>query len=105
MRVPGKAPRYFCEHCGLEVKRDAHVCPGCGRFFSSVKCPKCGYSGNAGKFRSGCPVCGYSGAVVDSYRPVSGGKRRETIPLSTWLYLLAFALLLVSIFALWTALR
>ena len=61
----GKAPRFFCEHCGAEVGRDERACPECGRFFSAVRCPRCGFSGSAGKFADGCPVCGYSMPAVD----------------------------------------
>jgi hypothetical protein len=53
-------PRFFCEHCGAEVPRDAKNCPRCGRYFLSVKCPACGFVGAEGLFGDGCPVCGYS---------------------------------------------
>ena len=41
--------------------RDTKVCPYCGRIFTSVLCPKCGFSGDPERFRTGCPVCGHSG--------------------------------------------
>jgi predicted RNA-binding Zn-ribbon protein involved in translation (DUF1610 family) len=52
--------RFFCENCGAEVPRDAKNCPKCGRFFASVRCPSCGFTGEEALFRGGCPVCGYS---------------------------------------------
>lgn len=53
-------PRFFCEHCGAEVPRSARRCASCGRIFSSVLCPKCGFSGAENLFSAGCPDCGYS---------------------------------------------
>ena len=34
--------KFFCENCGTEVPGKARICPVCGKFFASVKCPKCG---------------------------------------------------------------
>jgi ssDNA-binding Zn-finger/Zn-ribbon topoisomerase 1 len=51
--------RYYCENCGAEVRAGASSCPRCGRVFSAVRCPKCGYTGKAADFRTGCPLCGY----------------------------------------------
>jgi len=65
-----KKPRYYCERCGAEVRKDARVCPRCGRFFSSVKCPRCGYVGEADDFAAGCPVCGYADAANPSPEPI-----------------------------------
>ena len=64
-----KRPRYFCEHCGREVRKNAKICPRCGRFFSSVKCPRCGYTGQAEDFEAGCPVCGYAEAANAAPEP------------------------------------
>lgn len=100
-----KKPRYFCEHCGAEVGRNAKVCPACGRFFSSVKCPRCGYSGEPGLFRRGCPVCGYtvpgpkSGASEPASVPPSSG------PLPLWIYVLALAALVAALVVFWTTTR
>lgn len=55
--------RFFCENCGTEVRADAKVCRSCGRFFSSVRCPKCLYTDDARMFLHGCPRCGYAGGV------------------------------------------
>jgi Double zinc ribbon len=51
--------RYFCEHCGKEVPRNSRRCPHCGKFFSSVQCPRCGHQGEGRTFDAGCPSCGY----------------------------------------------
>jgi len=54
-----KPPRFFCNNCGTEVASGENRCPECGRYFSSVKCPRCGFSGEEQLFRDGCPVCFY----------------------------------------------
>ncbi len=55
-----KAAKFFCENCGAEVPQAAKMCRHCGRFFSSVRCPQCGTTGNPDKFSKGCPTCGYA---------------------------------------------
>jgi predicted RNA-binding Zn-ribbon protein involved in translation (DUF1610 family) len=55
-----KQARFFCENCGAEAARDAKQCQKCGKFFSSILCPSCGFSGEEFLFDRGCPVCGYS---------------------------------------------
>ncbi|MDR1625765.1 MAG: zinc ribbon domain-containing protein [Spirochaetia bacterium] len=52
-------PAFFCQNCKKEVSARDKICPYCGRFFTDVRCPKCGYSGEALEFRFGCPSCGY----------------------------------------------
>jgi predicted RNA-binding Zn-ribbon protein involved in translation (DUF1610 family) len=51
--------KFFCENCGSEVPLNAKLCPKCGRSFSSVRCPACGFVGEEGLFGKGCPACGY----------------------------------------------
>ena len=51
--------KYYCESCGKPVPETAHSCPFCGKNFTSVKCPVCGFSGNEKDFADGCPGCGY----------------------------------------------
>ena len=53
-------PKFFCENCNAEVRRDAMICPQCGRFFASVRCPECGFTGTHKEFKKGCPSCGYA---------------------------------------------
>lgn len=55
-----KEAKFFCENCGEEVAQNARFCKKCGRFFSSVRCPKCGKVGSAHAFAKGCPQCGYA---------------------------------------------
>ena len=55
-----KQPKFFCENCNAEVRRDAMICPYCGRFFASVRCPSCGFTGTHKEFKDGCPSCGYA---------------------------------------------
>jgi predicted RNA-binding Zn-ribbon protein involved in translation (DUF1610 family) len=69
-----RTPRFFCDNCGAEVSFHAKQCPRCDRFFQSVRCPSCGFTGEEALFTQGrtpgCPVCGY--AV-----PAGGGRTRR----------------------------
>ncbi|MBI9108229.1 MAG: hypothetical protein JEZ04_15875 [Spirochaetales bacterium] len=53
--------KFFCDNCGWQVNKDESICPHCGRYFKSVKCPACGFAGRASLFFDGCPACGYAG--------------------------------------------
>jgi predicted amidophosphoribosyltransferase len=79
-------PHFFCENCGAEVPLTVKRCPGCGRFFESVRCPKCGLTGTESQFTKGCPGCGYS----------PGRKFRKKTPeegaLPFWIYIILAAL-------------
>ncbi len=55
-----KEAKFFCESCGSEVPRNSKVCPTCGKFFASVRCPQCGRIGSNDDFKNGCPTCGYA---------------------------------------------
>lgn len=96
----GRGPRFFCDHCGAEVPRNARRCPSCNRIFSSVLCPKCGFSGAERLFAAGCPVCGYSAIPQNDELRVSSGDRvplQSAGPLPLWVYALtALALLAVA---------
>lgn len=79
--MENKKPRFFCENCNAEVKRDARFCNKCGHFFASVKCPACGKVGSASIFKNGCPVCGY--AVGDSDTSACTQKDKTSVKTST----------------------
>ena len=100
-----KQPKFFCEHCNAEVRRDAMICPHCGRFFASVRCPSCGFTGTHKEFKNGCPSCGYAfGANVyenkkDNTKKIkkkkfniiryvgrNGNIRTDADPLPLWIY-------------------
>jgi uncharacterized membrane protein YvbJ len=51
---------FFCENCGKEVRPGAFTCPWCGRVFTAVRCPECGFEGKASEFTHGCPACGFN---------------------------------------------
>lgn len=59
-RSKSKEAKFFCESCGSEVPRNSKVCPTCGKFFASVRCPQCGRIGSNDDFKNGCPTCGYA---------------------------------------------
>lgn len=61
--------RFFCESCGAEVGHSEKVCPSCGKTFTAVKCPRCGFEGGAKQFGRGCPQCGY----LNVLSPLAGG--------------------------------
>jgi hypothetical protein len=88
-----RSPRFFCDHCGAEVGRKAGKCPRCGRFFGSVRCPACGFTGDEGRFKNGCPSCGYS-----SPGSVGAGKKENPAagPLPLWVYLVSILALLCA---------
>ena len=60
-----KSPFFYCENCGREVNSNLNTCPGCGEKFISVRCPSCGYTGNAELFKKNCPNCGYTGDIKE----------------------------------------
>lgn len=60
MKKTDKEAKFFCESCGSEVPRKSRFCPVCGKFFASVRCPKCGHTGATEDFKNGCPNCGYA---------------------------------------------
>ncbi|MDR1587032.1 MAG: zinc-ribbon domain-containing protein [Treponema sp.] len=92
-----KKPRFFCEHCGAEVQPDEKTCPRCGRFFASVRCPACGFSGEEKLFAGGCPACGYSSPVSQNRSvPSAAPPLRAAGKLPVWVYILTiFSLLFV----------
>ena len=93
-----RTPHFYCEFCGVEVGKDARVCPRCGRFFSSVKCPKCDYVGKSDDFTSGCPVCGYAEAANPSPEPIK--PLTQLAPLLPWWAFLVTAVILAALIAL-----
>jgi hypothetical protein len=94
-----KSPHYFCENCGAEVPKLAKVCPRCGRFFSSVKCPKCGFVGVPDDFDFGCPDCGYAEAANAAPEPIKAySELREARPVPWWAYLCA-SLVIIALLA------
>lgn len=81
MKFKKQHAKFFCENCGAEVSENARVCRYCGRFFSSVRCPKCGASGTAEMFDKGCPNCGYAGnkEATISYTARDGSEMRKRL--------------------------
>ncbi len=97
--MASKKARFFCEFCGAEVKRDDKLCKTCGRFFASVRCPKCGTTGGPGDFKRGCPNCGYAfGKDSGRNAVIKTKKGGEPDSLPFWIYAAVFLLTLVVAF-------
>ncbi len=90
--------RYFCDLCGTEVPKNTIRCPSCGRYFTAIQCPRCGFRGEEKDFAQGCPRCGYmkiaagaagtgpsggsdsSGTARPAGRSKARGRRKRTAP-------------------------
>ncbi|MDR0643156.1 MAG: zinc-ribbon domain-containing protein [Treponema sp.] len=112
----GKKPRFFCDNCGAEVAMSAKSCPQCGRFFASVRCPKCGFTGRDDDFVRGCPACGYSAVPLSVPHKAGGdykkslqwggkgpGVRAGAVPI--WIYFFAALILICVLTLLYNLLR
>ncbi|MDR2841985.1 MAG: hypothetical protein LBV52_02165 [Spirochaetaceae bacterium] len=93
-----KKPRFFCDGCGHEVAANAGRCPCCGKYFASIRCPKCHWTGDQAAFSNGCPKCGYSssaGEKTASKNPISYPKKgaAETVP--SWFFATAISFLVL----------
>lgn len=101
-----QSPKFFCEHCGKQVKRNTRICPHCGSFFTSVRCPACGYTGSARDFVKGCPKCGY--AVKSQFgqninkdkKEITSPKRKkyshkEALPIWVYIFVLTWLITLI----------
>lgn len=125
MKKDNKQAKFFCESCGKEVKPNAKVCSYCGKFFSSVRCPKCGKTGSNSEFEKGCPSCGYAvnnnftGNIKNaSYSPannkghfyfhnkssVKNKKSNSSDSLPLWMYLACIFTLIIIIICLYSCL-
>jgi DNA-directed RNA polymerase subunit RPC12/RpoP len=75
--------RYFCDLCGTEVPKNTVRCPNCGRYFTAIQCPRCGFRGEEKDFAQGCPKCGYmkisrpSGSVGERKATLTAGRRKD----------------------------
>jgi hypothetical protein len=75
--------RFFCESCGAEVSHAAKICPSCGKTFTAIRCPRCGFEGGAKQFSRGCPGCGYLNVVPPADVGAAGGPAdRRRVPRS-----------------------
>ena len=97
-----KKPRFFCDNCGYEVGSEAKLCPYCGRYFSSIRCPNCEYSGPDRMFQNGCPLCGYSAPAKKDpkskpIREKQPSYSKPAEPLPFWTYIVAVIIFLVMV--------
>ena len=99
LKPKNQKPRFFCDNCGEEVDNDVKSCPYCGRFFASVRCPSCGFSGEDRLFHNGCPVCGYSADGNAKPRKKPKAKKGKPVeePLPVGAYIISAIALLVAI--------
>lgn len=117
MRISrSKKAKFFCEFCGKEVHQNDKVCQYCGKFFASVRCPKCGKVGRTEEFTHGCPACGYavynpkarlglrSGkGPFDKFRD-RGTSRNYDGSLPFWMYIIVIAVLVALVIGLYSCL-
>ncbi len=87
--------RFRCDNCGRAVPLRHDTCPHCGKRFTAVLCPMCGFEGDSSLFRNGCPSCGYqgAGAAPAGVQPRPGKPPKP--PLPSWFYLWSSVALLV----------
>lgn len=76
----GMKARFFCESCGAEVRHSERVCPSCGKTFTAVRCPRCGFEGGAKQFARGCPSCGYLNVIPPHGDRVDAGPAAGARP-------------------------
>jgi predicted amidophosphoribosyltransferase len=100
-------PKFYCENCGAEVPLLAKSCPQCGRSFTSVRCPSCGFTGEESLFRRGCPICGFSLKKAEKEKQKQLQQKQvsqtanETGGLPSWVYFLialAFTAVIIGFF-------
>lgn len=118
-----KQAKFFCESCGSEVPRNARTCPTCGKFFASVRCPKCGKTGSTEDFKKGCPACGYAVHPENGngrygyssnngnsgiFKGLLGGSKKKNRgsdgPLPIWIYVVCIAILISLVVLLYSCL-
>ena len=87
--------RFRCDNCGHHVPLKHDACPHCGKRFTAVLCPACGFEGDASLFRGGCPSCGYQGARTGAPAPGQRPRKPARPPLPGWFYLWSSVALLV----------
>ncbi|HUH45214.1 MAG TPA: zinc ribbon domain-containing protein [Treponemataceae bacterium] len=95
-----KKPSFFCERCGTKVAQNEKACPHCGRYFASVKCPSCNFTGESKDFTQGCPRCGYALPKETYSKQNTKGKNTINDSLPFWVYLVALLLLVLVLFLL-----
>lgn len=121
-----KEAKFFCESCGAQVKQNAKFCTNCGKFFSSVRCPKCGCTGRTEQFIKGCPECGYAVTPTSVQNRLLQNTNSNTNKKSTnklnkfhlfsrrnynsdslpgWIYFISIASLIVIIFCMYSCLH
>jgi rubrerythrin len=95
-----KKPSFFCERCGTKVAQNEKACPHCGRYFASVKCPSCNFTGESKDFTQGCPRCGYALPKETYSKQNTKGKNTIHDSLPFWVYLVALLLLVLVLYLL-----
>ena len=74
MKIEKKSDEFV--NNGLRINSEL-VCPVCGKFFASVRCPNCGRIGSTEEFKDGCPSCGYAMRPDGTYYFRKGFKGKE----------------------------
>ncbi len=121
--MKSKTAKFFCENCGNEVREDAKICTHCGKFFTNVRCPRCGFQGSSRQFKNGCPECGYSkdknilkytekspaesrkffiNFINKNYKNPSKAQKASSLPV--WIYIFTISLFVVILVAFYSCL-
>ena len=113
-----KKAKFFCENCGSEVPENAKFCKNCGKFFSAVRCPKCGYAvSNDFVSNENSKTEANATALASIFNSISKNKKntfeqksktafqKTETSLPLWIYLVTTALLFTMIFAVYSCIR
>ena len=98
VKYMNKQPKFFCENCNAEVRRDAVICPHCGRFFSTVRCPSCGFTPDEQENEKGSTKkLKKKEFRFVRYTQREADRRTDADPLPLWIY--GIVLLLCGVLA------
>ena len=109
-----KEAKFFCESCGSEVPRNSRVCPTCGKFFASVRCPHSLTGGNSynsagSRFGNNKNKAGRFGVrgmlgLTNKRSAVNNSNTYVESGLPFWVYLISIRILIALVIGLYSCL-